>query len=577
MSTIHAKKAKQRVHVQIPITSRRVRHIFLLSGVGVGIAIGASILMQIAYPRSMTLPQTRIGGRAFGFTSRASIEAEIAKLNDQQLTIRAGDQVFKHRPADVGVRLDGSRQATQATAYSWRQRLTPFLFFLQRRDMPTFDYALDEAKASAFAQGLVQHNKPAANAVVKLDGTQVVVERAQTGYSYDPGTIVKGMKQLQLNRELAATIQPTAIQPDVSDTTAGDVAKQLRQRLSVPLKVEVIGKSITFDEPIIASWTVLTPDPATKNLLVSFDREKVKGALGAWANQVYVPAIPNSVSVVDNAPVASTAGAEGQALAVDASTDAVITALAKNEGAAAAKTVPLPSPARVNRGYTRSSKGIQALIDYWSQTNSGQWGIVVRDFGGSISASHNPNRQFTSASVYKIFVAYIVYSKIDSGEFTLNTPTPFGNTVGGCLELMVVRSDNGCGHALGEMIGWGANNDALRAKGMGSTSLNNGSQLTTAQDTSTYLFSLQNGTLMSPGNTAAMLEKMRRGIWRYAIPAGISGVPVANKLGVVGNFSHDIAIVYHPKGAFVLSVMSYGSSHARIRELAREINSVMNQ
>jgi hypothetical protein len=69
---------------------------------------------------------------------------------------------------------------------------------------------------------------------------------------------------------------------------------------------------------------------------------------------------------------------------------------------------------------------------------------------------------------------------------------------------------------------------------------------------------------------------MGHNIYRYAIPAGSTGHS-ANKLGAAGAYNHDVAIVYHPKGAYVLSVFSYGSNHAQIRELARQISAVMSQ
>jgi len=238
---------------------------------------------------------------------------------------------------------------------------------------------------------------------------------------------------------------------------------------------------------------------------------------------------------------------------------------------------PVIAASRVVRNYTRSSNGLQALINYWAQSDGGQWGITMRDFSGTIAASYNGNRQFTSASVYKIYVAYVVYTKVDNGEFGMETPTSNGNSVSGCLELMIVRSDNSCGAALGNKIGWGASNSIVHAKGFGSTSINQGNQLTTANDAANYLTALQNGGLVSVDNRQALLSKLGRQIWRYGIPAGSPGMHVANKLGTVGNYNHDIAIVYHPKGAYVLSVFTYGSSHARIRELARQVAAVMAQ
>jgi beta-lactamase class A len=270
-------------------------------------------------------------------------------------------------------------------------------------------------------------------------------------------------------------------------------------------------------------------------------------------------------------------GAAGEGLNIDATADAVIAAATQNQPTVQGVIQAIEPVYRVARNYSRSSHGLQALLNYWDESEAGSWGIVLKDFNGSVQANISPDRQFTSASVYKIYVAYVVYSKADAGQIDMGSPTSNGNTVSGCMEIMIVRSDNACGNALGEMIGWGSSNGMLHAQGFTSASIAYGGQSTTANDAAKFLIALQNGYLLSPGNRSDLLSKMGRGIYRYAIPAGSVGMHSANKLGALGSFNHDVAIVYHPRGTYVLSVFSNGSSHARIRELARQIAQTMGQ
>jgi beta-lactamase class A len=544
---------------------------------GICFAVVVSVAIQLMYPSSLALPQTRVGGKNYGFRHQLQIAGDIMRLNGQNLLVYSGEQTLRVKPGDIGLTLDGTKEAQNATKYSLLERLTPFSLFLEKREILGFNYKVDEAKALAFAESLKQYDRAPVNALVKLDGTNVVVEKGQTGYSYDSGVIFNNIKNIGIDSRMKVNLAPMVTEPDIPENVVAESALILQQRLQNPLTIEANGKSITADPATLATWMVLTPDPANKKLHISFDRHKVKEALSSLANQVYRPSTPSGVTMHDGVETSRSDGAAGEGLDIDASADAVIASATRNQPQVQGVMQAIAPVYRVQRNYSRTSHGLQALLNYWDESEAGTWGIVLKDFNGSVNAAINPDRQFTSASVYKIYVAYVVYAKSDAGQISMGSPTSNGNTVAGCLEIMITRSDNACGNALGEMIGWSASNGMLHSQGFTSTSIAYGGQATTANDAAKYLTALQNGYLMSSGNRADMLSKMGRGIYRYAIPAGSSGMHVANKLGALGAFNHDVAIVYHPRGTYVLSVFSNGSSHARIRELARQISQVMNQ
>lgn len=535
------------------------------------------VVVQLAYPSSWALPQTRIGGKSYGFQSKPEIAASIIALNEQQLSIASGAQTLAHTPKELGLTLHGVAEAEQAASYSWRERLVPFSLLFERRDVPHLSFTVNEAQAKRFAASLVRYNKAPVDAVVQLEGTTVTVTKQQDGYAYEPDQLVAAIKGLKLTTNLHVTLPPRTVQPGVTDQMAVEAAAALQQRLQKPITVKASGKSVTADPALLASWIVVTPDAQQKKLHLDYDKEKIKQWLAQFAPQIYVAGTPRTTILLDGEVTGGTHAADGQALDVEATAAAVASAAAANQPAVEGKIVPVIKSAQTIRTYTRSSKGLQALLSYWDASNAGTWGIVLKDFKGTISASVNPDRQFLGASVQKLYIAYVVYTKVDSGEIGMNASTNNGNTVSGCLDLMIVRSDNDCGWALGDMIGWESSDGMLHAKGFTSTSLAYTNRVTTAQDAANYLIQLENGALLSPGNRTALLHKMHNNIYRYAIPAGSSGMAAANKLGVRGAYSHDVAIVYHPKGTYVLSVFTYGSSHADIRELARQIAAVMNQ
>jgi len=200
---------------------------------------------------------------------------------------------------------------------------------------------------------------------------------------------------------------------------------------------------------------------------------------------------------------------------------------------------------------------------------------MMMSLDGAISGSANADSRFTSASIYKMYLADIVYNKVSRGELTLGDPIN-GTTIQGCIEVMIVRSDNPCAVALGSLVGWGANDGFLRGQGFNSTAFVSGGQLTTARDTANLLSKLMAGSLIAGDYKNQLLGYMNRNIYRAGIPAGSNG-SVADKVGFMDGLFHDAAVVNHPKGTYILVIMSKGSSFGNIADLARKISNVMDQ
>jgi beta-lactamase class A len=179
------------------------------------------------------------------------------------------------------------------------------------------------------------------------------------------------------------------------------------------------------------------------------------------------------------------------------------------------------------------------------------------------------------ASIYKLYLADVVYDKITKGNMSLSDKAMTGKTVKQCIDLMIVQSDNPCAHALGDIVSWSNNNQFLASQGFGSTTLKKSGSMTTANDTANFLIKLQTGSLISPVHTSSLLSMMKRQIYRSGIPAGSSG-PVANKVGFINELNHDAGIVYHPRGNYVLVIMTKNSSYANIADLSKHIYNLMS-
>jgi len=63
---------------------------------------------------------------------------------------------------------------------------------------------------------------------------------------------------------------------------------------------------------------------------------------------------------------------------------------------------------------------------------------------------------------------------------------------------------------------------------------------------------------------------MKKNVYTAGIPSGIKA-DVADKVGFLDALLHDAAIVYSPKGTYVLIIMTNNASWGNIAELAKAI------
>jgi beta-lactamase class A len=227
---------------------------------------------------------------------------------------------------------------------------------------------------------------------------------------------------------------------------------------------------------------------------------------------------------------------------------------------ASAKTADVPAPAAQKPAAAGvvTSNQLQQILNQFTASNPGNWGIVVTDLANGATASTNAAQQMESASLYKLFVADHIYQQIDLGQlgYTDDAGGGSGRDVQDCLTIMINISDNTCGRALGTILGWGGQNQSLMAEGYRQTDLATPQQ-TSAQDVALLFTKLYNGTLVSARSSQAFLGLLKDQQINNRLPQGLpGGTVIAHKTGDLDNFVHDTGIVYGPKANYVVVVMS---------------------
>ncbi|MFF0904900.1 UNVERIFIED_CONTAM: serine hydrolase [Kocuria sp. CPCC 205316] len=199
----------------------------------------------------------------------------------------------------------------------------------------------------------------------------------------------------------------------------------------------------------------------------------------------------------------------------------------------------------------------------------GEFGVVLLDPEGREVVARNADRPFTSASLYKLFLAHAVLDEADRGALALSDVVPeLGLTVEQALDVMISWSDNASGAALGRWLGWEEVEAFAHEQGFAATTFDpaTGSQdvaamTTTPADVAALLERLRRGELLSGSSTALLLGFLEEQHLDYALSSGFSpDVGFAHKTGLLVDVSHDAGIVALGGRDYVVAVLTDGWS-----------------
>ena len=212
-----------------------------------------------------------------------------------------------------------------------------------------------------------------------------------------------------------------------------------------------------------------------------------------------------------------------------------------------------------NEALAKSNSELATIVDTFNSAYGTKIGAVVIDLSNGATATANADQQFVSASIYKLFVAYGIYQKIDSNLISLNkTIISNGNyrTVNECLDLMITISDNDCGYSLGKLYNWSDLDAMLLLNEYYNTQINNYDiygnltvdKQTTANDVALLLKRLYKGELLSETSTNDFLTYLKADKINDRLPSGLpKDTVIAHKIGTLYGYVHDAGIIYGTK------------------------------
>jgi beta-lactamase class A len=560
------------------LTSRR-RWYLHESLIILGVIALVVVVAQLLYPTERTLPFTKVADVEVGsLTKRDAIEYLFDRYGSVELTVTAGSATIKTTTDKAGVLVDFQKAADAAARYPWWQRLIPFsLFYKSLVINAKPEITLDNQLVAQFAETVKEKcNKTAQEAAVAVDKGKIVLRPGADGQSCSDAAIYEGLGAVLLwQGQAKALIAPKETHPEKTTEEAAEQFGEAQKIIETGLTITVGTEQTVVPPETLASWVKFTDDPEKNVYKVDLDDAIIRGYMESLKQGVYISPIATTVHVLDGVETNRESGRTGRDINYDQAVQQIKQSLIeRKKKVITAPVQAVDPPVRYLYNYSQSQRGLERLLaDIVAK--KGNYAVSVMELGGmGRTASVNGDRKYVTASTYKLFIAYMVLKDIEGGSLKWEDVITDGLNVRQCFEEMIVRSANRC--ALAYKARYGAANIVVKMRELGFSSVeHNTTWWATANDLATYMKRLERGQLLEGESRDYLLGLLKRQVWRYGIPTGIPGVTVADKVGFLDDYIHDIAVVYSPKGTYILSIMTKGGSYGGMADVARQVHRYM--
>jgi beta-lactamase class A len=239
--------------------------------------------------------------------------------------------------------------------------------------------------------------------------------------------------------------------------------------------------------------------------------------------------------------------------------------------------------------------GLQVAVEGALAGREGSYSVVVHNLASGRAASLNADKVYYAASLYKLEVLLEAFRQREAGQLdfarlltlekkyidldlkTLDALEILENdqvTVQDALRAMTIISDTPTAALLQDTVGAWRIDQTLASLGLGSTQSENHDLPTTARDMARLLTAIAAGEGgVSAQSRNEMLSLLEQEGYRAGVIAGVpSEATVAHKTGSYSDATHDVALVWGPKGPYVIAVLTDRSyDWDAIREVSRVV------
>lgn len=555
----------------------------------IGVVLIVLTAIQLLYPSNTLLPLTSVEGvNLSGLSKSAAIQALDSEYSQVSINIFFGSDssgVYSNpKPSDIGITVSNEQRINQMN-YPWYLRLAPgSLFwghFVIKPSSGTV-YSRDSAKLNEYIRnewGDSCSVQPK-DASVKLEDNQVVVQEGNDGGTCAIKDAFMSLDNVNLSivSDVSVIVPAVLIPATVSNSDANKLAKEINDKTKDGIEIAINDDKVVIPRDQVVSWIDLSSSGGKLDFSLNAGRAS-EFLTNQLAQKVSRAPGTTTISTHDFVETSRQTGVSGQTLDINLTLENIKDYILGEADSAQIGVVTTDPQIQYERSYSQTNVGLSSLISNFATTHAGTYGVVLTELSGQYRrATYNSTQSFTTASTYKLFVAYSTLKRVESGVWQWTDQIQGGRNLTKCFDDMIVLSDNNCAYTLLNKIGFTNITNEAKAIGCIHTSfLGSDGIKSTPEDIALLLAELQTGQILGQQSSRDILiNAMKRNVYRLGIPKGTTGT-VANKVGFLDALIHDAAIVYSSTGPYVLVIMTNGSSWTNIAELTRQIEALRVQ
>lgn len=249
----------------------------------------------------------------------------------------------------------------------------------------------------------------------------------------------------------------------------------------------------------------------------------------------------------------------------------------------------------------KNSANLAKIVSEVLGNDEDSYGLAIDNLATGEKYHLNEDKAFDTASLYKLWIMAVAYRQIENHElkktdilsnsiFSLNEKFGLASDsarledetitwpVQNALEQMIIISDNYSALLLSEKVRLFNVANFLSENGFNDSKIGEigGIPITTAHDMGLFMEKLYKEELAGNESTQSMLGLLKKQRINTKLPLNLSkGVVIAHKTGELGKLSHDVGIVYSPKGDYIIVVLSKTkdtlSANKKISEISKKV------
>lgn len=559
---------------------RNIVYIVLLIGF---LILLFDITLQIAYPVGVSRPNTFVGSKKLSMNNQAHIVRYLEESKPQFIIQASNAEPLEIISKAAGLTVDNKKTVAWATDYPLKARLVPFSLWVRReRELPHFN--VDDKKLVTFSKKIEQIlSTDPINASIAIEKENVIVVPEKVGQKVIARQVEDSVKDIVSTGTNIAKIPVYEAKPLITQNTLSSTKAQAEALLNKKISVQAGQHQEVVSRQHIADWIEFELNSDNNSMNVVLNKEEIKGFLDTLRRFTDEKAAASTVLRVDGESRVVSNGTPGKSLNINQSADTIIAALkgTSKEAKVVASVDPIQPPTYFSTQYSQSPAGLAALLnDILSKRTYKVTGAVRVLNKDNWYAGYGDTEAVVTASIYKIYIAQVLFEYIEDGRLSWDSTVATGQTINTCFERMIVISEDRCTIAIAQMMGWSTIDNRLLDLGYTSTKLdnytNNAWKVTSARDQVLFLERLHAGTFGSQSNRDKLLDAMKRQIYRKGIPEGAKPAVVADKVGWYGKYLNDSGIVYGKNNTYAISILTSNGSWKDIAQITSEIDTFLN-